>query len=100
LGWAFLFSAPKLTLEPAFKISSSLPNNLNVEVIKMVTVVLSLVANLSAAMLLASYVGLLWHHRSRQELPTWVVVLFLVGAGGVLLSVVSIYILHYLLGVI
>jgi hypothetical protein len=35
LGAGILFSAPKLTLEPAFKISSSLPNNLKAEVTKM-----------------------------------------------------------------
>jgi hypothetical protein len=71
-----------------------LPNNLGVEVIKM-KLALALVTNVSAALWLISYVGLVWYSRQEREIPGWVVVLFFLGAGGILLCSILIYALHY-----
>jgi Co/Zn/Cd efflux system component len=57
--------------------------------------ILSLAANLSALMMLVSYVWMLWCEYERKEIPVAVVMMFVAGMLGLLLSAVGIFLAHF-----
>jgi Co/Zn/Cd efflux system component len=57
--------------------------------------ILALVVNLFALLLLVSYVWMLWCEYERKEIPVAVVVMFVVGMLGLLLSAVGIFLAHF-----
>jgi Co/Zn/Cd efflux system component len=57
--------------------------------------ILALSTNLSALLLLVSYVWMLWCEYERKEIPVTVVVMFVVGMLGLLLSAVGIFLTHF-----
>jgi len=57
--------------------------------------IVALVVNLSALLVVVSYVGMLWYEYERKGLPLWGIVMFVVGMLGLLASAIGIYLTHF-----